>query len=137
MTCISIQQTFTLAQVGALLAHHGAELSDFEVAKVVEVSERFLADRDQAVVTDAEWAVIEAAHDAMVGQQGGDLDQDECLRNGDAHQGSSTSGLRRNSRGRRSWAAAVISGSPVAGSKASRNRAWRSNTWFVAIHSGG
>lgn len=62
---ISVQQTFVLVQVAALLADHGAQLSDFEAAKVVEVSERFLADRDQAVVTDAEWTVIETAHDAM------------------------------------------------------------------------
>jgi hypothetical protein len=65
VTRISIQQTFTLAQVGALLAHHGAELSDFEAAKVVEISERFLANRSETIVTEAEWTVIEAAHDAM------------------------------------------------------------------------
>lgn len=62
---ITAAQTFALVKLAELLAARGAVLSDFEAALVVEVGERFIAFRDQTVITAAEWAVLDDARAAM------------------------------------------------------------------------
>lgn len=62
---LTAAQTLALAELGHMLRHDGGALSDFEAALVVEVGERFIAFRDQTVITAAEWAVLDDARAAM------------------------------------------------------------------------
>lgn len=59
------EQTLKVIAAGALMRHAFAELSDFELELVSEVSLRWLRHGMQADVTDLEWPVIDQAIEAM------------------------------------------------------------------------
>lgn len=55
-------------RAAVLLGRHGEILSEFEAGLVQEVAARFRAFGREAVISEAEWAVLETAIEAMAGQ---------------------------------------------------------------------
>jgi len=62
---LSKEQTLKVIAAGAILQLAYAELSDFELELMSEVSLRWLRHGRDAVVTDLEWPVIDQAIEAM------------------------------------------------------------------------
>ncbi|MDP1617315.1 hypothetical protein [Phenylobacterium sp.] len=60
-------QVLDIISAGVLLGRVSSVLSDFEAETVAEIGRRFVAFRRQAVVTEAEWAVLRTALEAMRG----------------------------------------------------------------------
>ncbi|ALL14288.1 hypothetical protein [Caulobacter henricii] len=62
---ITNDQAFLLISSGVLLGWYAHVLSDFEAETIADVAGRWLKHRSQTILTAAEWAVVEAAVEAM------------------------------------------------------------------------
>ena len=65
MTVVLAEHTWVITSAGALMGQASAILSDFEVETIATVSKRWLDQPNDAVSTDAEFAVVEGAVAAM------------------------------------------------------------------------